>query len=92
MEAEQTLTEGEEEGIKTDLAAWWNLSDEPLRHAADGHWRTSHTTDCSQVIITDFRGCDRINPVWEEYSRLTQYFPNVCFSFQLPGVESNQHK
>ncbi len=59
-DGEWRLTEGEEEGIKADLTAWWNLRDEPLGDTADGHWRTSHMTDCSQVII-DFRGCDRIN-------------------------------
>lgn len=33
----QELTEGEEEGIKANLAAWWNLRDEPLCYTADGN-------------------------------------------------------
>lgn len=30
------LTQGEEEGIEADVAAVWNLGDEPLRDVADG--------------------------------------------------------
>lgn len=39
------LTEGEEEGIKADLAAGRDLRDQPLCYAADGHWATSHGTE-----------------------------------------------
>lgn len=34
---EQRLTEGEDEGIKANLAARWDLSNEPLCDATDGH-------------------------------------------------------
>lgn len=36
-DGEWRLTEGEEEGIKANLTAWWNLRDEPLGDTADGH-------------------------------------------------------
>lgn len=34
---ERELTEGEEEGVETDLSAQRNLRDEPLCYTADGH-------------------------------------------------------
>lgn len=34
---EGELTEGEEEGVETDLSTWRNLRDEPLCYTADGH-------------------------------------------------------
>lgn len=41
---EQELTEGEKEGVKSDLASCRNLRDEPLCYAADGHCKRSHVT------------------------------------------------
>lgn len=48
---ERELTEGEEEGVETDLSAQRNLRDEPLCYTADGHWKSSQKKDCSQVIV-----------------------------------------
>lgn len=54
------LTQGEEEGIKANLLILWDLSDEPLRDATDGHWGKSHMTHCGQYI-REFTEGDRVN-------------------------------
>lgn len=45
------LTQGEEEGIEADVAAVWNLCDEPLRDVADRDWGRSHRRDRGSGVI-----------------------------------------